>query len=262
MASPPFDINQSIPGDNDIVSQHPANARTMRDIVESWLLINHDTNGKHFRIDMPQLAEPASPAAGVEYIYNTTTGRIKIKHNNGTVEFIGLAPGIVVFTAGALDVGYLEADGSAVSRATFADLFGKIGTTYGPGDGATTFNLPDIKGRMIAALDSGAGRLTATGLGTAAILAATGGLETTTIINANLPAYTPSGSISLASGTVGGQSTGTNVIGGGINVLFPGPGSLTLNMNPQTFTGNAQGGTSTPMKNMPPTIVLRAMIKY
>ncbi|WP_462370300.1 phage tail protein [Oxalobacter formigenes] len=44
--------------------------------------------------------------------------------------------------------GYLKADGSAVSRATYPDLFGAIGTTFGEGDGSTTFNLPDLIDRF------------------------------------------------------------------------------------------------------------------
>jgi microcystin-dependent protein len=44
--------------------------------------------------------------------------------------------------------GYLIEDGSAVSRATYSDLFSAIGTTYGAGDGSTTFNLPDSRGRV------------------------------------------------------------------------------------------------------------------
>lgn len=44
--------------------------------------------------------------------------------------------------------GYLLEDGSAVSRTTYAELFSVIGTTYGSGDGSTTFNLPDSRGRV------------------------------------------------------------------------------------------------------------------
>jgi microcystin-dependent protein len=44
--------------------------------------------------------------------------------------------------------GYLLCDGSAVSRTTYATLFGVIGTTYGTGNGTTTFNLPDLQGRV------------------------------------------------------------------------------------------------------------------
>lgn len=45
--------------------------------------------------------------------------------------------------------GFLECDGSAVSRTTYATLFGIIGTTYGSGDGSTTFNVPDLSDRVI-----------------------------------------------------------------------------------------------------------------
>lgn len=50
--------------------------------------------------------------------------------------------------------GYLMCDGSAVSRTTYKDLFRVIGTSYGSGDGSTTFNLPNIKGKVVVMLDS------------------------------------------------------------------------------------------------------------
>lgn len=261
MASPPFSINIALPGDSDIVSQHPFNARAFRDAVKSWLLVNHDTSGNHTRVDIPQSASPSSPAVNTDVLYVTTTKRLKIKHNDGTEEFVGLPPGAVVFGSGSLDVGYLEADGSAVSRSTFADLFTKIGTTYGVGDGSTTFNLPDIKGRVISGIDSGGVRLTATGLGTAAVLAAVGGLETMTLLLANLPPYTPTG-------TVATTASGAKVTFGGIVAVNGGGSSANVGTNPgdititSTYTGAAQGGTSTATKNVQPTIVLRAMIKY
>lgn len=45
--------------------------------------------------------------------------------------------------------GYLACDGSAVSRATYANLFAVIGTTFGAGDGSTTFNVPNVAGNII-----------------------------------------------------------------------------------------------------------------
>jgi microcystin-dependent protein len=45
--------------------------------------------------------------------------------------------------------GYLECDGSAVSRTTYSDLFTAISTTFGTGDGSTTFNLPDLRGEFV-----------------------------------------------------------------------------------------------------------------
>lgn len=50
--------------------------------------------------------------------------------------------------------GWLICDGSAISRTTYADLFAVIGTSYGAGDGSTTFNLPNKKGRVSAGYDS------------------------------------------------------------------------------------------------------------
>lgn len=58
-------------------------------------------------------------------------------------------PGVVAFTAASsAPGGWIAADGSAVSREDYAALFTAIGTTYGAGDGSTTFNVPDLQGRM------------------------------------------------------------------------------------------------------------------
>ena len=51
--------------------------------------------------------------------------------------------------------GFLLCDGTAVSRSTYADLFAVIGETYGNGDGATTFNVPDLQGKMPQGYESG-----------------------------------------------------------------------------------------------------------
>ncbi|MBR9844777.1 MAG: tail fiber protein [Algicola sp.] len=53
--------------------------------------------------------------------------------------------------------GYLVCDGSAVSRTIYAELFALLGTTYGSGDGTTTFNLPDYRGKFLRGHDNGAG---------------------------------------------------------------------------------------------------------
>lgn len=55
---------------------------------------------------------------------------------------------IVPFTGSALPNGYLLCDGSAVSRTTYTELFSVIGTEFGSGDGSTTFNIPNLTGRL------------------------------------------------------------------------------------------------------------------
>nr|MDD4454660.1 tail fiber protein [Candidatus Methanomethylophilaceae archaeon] len=73
-------------------------------------------------------------------------------------EDVRVPAGMVGYFAGSsAPTGWLECDGSAVSRTTYADLFTAIGTTYGTGDGATTFNLPDLRGEFLRVLDSGRG---------------------------------------------------------------------------------------------------------
>lgn len=55
---------------------------------------------------------------------------------------------ISLFSGTTAPNGWLICDGSAVSRTTYANLFSVIGTTYGTGDGSTTFNIPDLQGRV------------------------------------------------------------------------------------------------------------------
>ena len=54
-----------------------------------------------------------------------------------------------LFGGSVAPAGFLICDGSAVSRTTYSELFSVIGTTFGAGDGSTTFNIPDISGRVI-----------------------------------------------------------------------------------------------------------------
>ena len=65
-------------------------------------------------------------------------------------------------------------DGSAISRTTYSDLFSVIGTTYGSGNGTTTFNIPDLRGRTSIGAGTGSGL-------TARTLGASGGAETVTL---------------------------------------------------------------------------------
>jgi len=59
--------------------------------------------------------------------------------------------------------GYLLCDGSAVSRTTYADLFAVISTTYGAGDSSTTFNVPNLQGKMPQGFDGNTYNLAGTG---------------------------------------------------------------------------------------------------
>jgi Phage Tail Collar Domain len=63
---------------------------------------------------------------------------------------------VAAFAGAAAPAGWLLCDGSAVSRATYSALFAVIGTTYGAGNGSTTFNLPDLRGRAVYGVGAGA----------------------------------------------------------------------------------------------------------
>lgn len=71
------------------------------------------------------------------------------------------------FAASVPPAGWLECNGAAISRTTYAALFLAIGTTFGAGDGSTTFNIPDCRGEFIRGWDNGRGVDSARALGSA-----------------------------------------------------------------------------------------------
>lgn len=64
---------------------------------------------------------------------------------------------IIAFSKNSAPVGYIECNGALLSRTIYASLFAVIGTTYGVGDGATTFAIPDLRGEFIRGWDNGRG---------------------------------------------------------------------------------------------------------
>lgn len=155
--------------------------------------------------------------------------------------------GMLMPYAGATaPTGWFLCYGQAVSRTTYADLFAVVGTTYGAGDGSTTFNLPDLRGRVIAGKDDMGGvsadRLTDQSGGLDGdVLGDTGGAETHTLVEAELAAHTHS----VPSGG-----------GGASNYALGGPaGSFSVSQT----TGSA--GSDTAHNNVQPTIILTYIIK-
>lgn len=116
------------------------------------------------------------------------------------------------FAAATPPSGYLECNGAAISRTTYAALFLVIGTTHGAGDGSTTFNIPDLRGEFIRGLDNGRGVDAGRAIGSAQAhqmqshthttpqgLTASGGVQYTTGGNG----------VSSVSGATGGVSNGS-----------------------------------------------------
>lgn len=95
---------------------------------------------------------PTTATAGMVR-FNTTTNDFEGYDGTDWVAFSAPGSGeigeVKIWPAGVVPAGYLECNGAAVSRTTYAALFAVIGTTYGAGDGSTTFNLPDYRGEFI-----------------------------------------------------------------------------------------------------------------
>ncbi|QDP66985.1 MAG: putative tail fiber protein [Prokaryotic dsDNA virus sp.] len=79
------------------------------------------------------------------------------KLRGAVAEQTGLTGMVAPFAMSTAPGGWLECDGSAVSRSVYANLFSTIGTVHGAGNGSTTFNLPDLRGEFIRGWDHGRG---------------------------------------------------------------------------------------------------------
>lgn len=181
-----------------------------------------------------------------------------------------IPPGLIFpYAAGTAPSGYLICDGAAYSRSTYAALFAVIGTVYGAGNGTTTFNVPDLRGRVPAQIDGGTNRLPAI-----ANLGDHAGSATNTILQENLPAATlattivePSagtghlhnltglGTVSVTNGTGASQGNLLTTSGGS-------PATLTTQKQVSGVTAStALGGSGTALDNTQPTLGVAYLIK-
>ena len=102
--------------------------------------------------------ERPTPATG-DIRFNTTLTQFEGYNGSAWGEIANGVPVGSVFTFATTTVpsGYLECNGAAVSRSTYASLFSAISTTWGVGDGSSTFNLPDLRGQFVRGWDNSAG---------------------------------------------------------------------------------------------------------
>jgi microcystin-dependent protein len=157
--------------------------------------------------------------------------------------------GVILAYAGLTEPsGWLFCYGQAISRTTYADLFTVLSTMpYGTGDGSTTFNVPDLRGRVVAGQDdmggSSANRLTnQTGGLNGDTLGATGGAETHTLTTAQMPAHTHT--VQAINSDSGASITGAISGSGDIGTI-----------------NTSSTGSSSAHNNVQPTIVLNYIIK-
>lgn len=104
---------------------------------------------------------------GVYTTGNQTIGGVKTFSSPIVAQNVVPAGAVMHFAMNSAPSGWLEADGSLVSRTTYAALFAAVGTTFGAGDGSTTFALPDLRGEFIRGWDDGRGVDSGRGFGSA-----------------------------------------------------------------------------------------------
>jgi microcystin-dependent protein len=176
------------------------------------------------------------------------------------------------FAGSSAPTGWFLCYGQAVSRTTYSELFGVIGTTYGAGDGSTTYNLPDLRGRLSAGRDdmggSAANRITNVDGVVGITLGSAGGEETHTLVTTELPAVTPAGSITTTLSLAGGVNlwTGSGIGtagGGGATTIHAPNGQVTVDFTGSTASSSFTGtplGSGVGHNNLQPTMILNKII--
>ena len=178
---------------------------------------------------------------------------------------------LMPYAGASAPTGWLLCYGQAISRTTYADLFAVVGTTYGNGDGSTTFNLPDLRGRVVAGKDdmggTSANRLTSALNGDS--LGAAGGDEEHTLSTAQMPAHrhfvAANVALGSASSSVAAVTSTTQVArqyqspyGGGGEIFSM---SMVRSSTDATVGRSSQEGSGNAHNNTQPTFILTYIIK-
>jgi microcystin-dependent protein len=237
----------------------------------------HTTNAATVTLNVDSLgAKPLRTSPGVELlagtiiqgtpyvaVYNNSDGAFYLQGFYGNPYNVPLGAGMDYWLPTAPNSSFVFPIGQAISRTTYATLFAAMGTTYGTGDGSTTFNLPDKTGRVSAMKEAVGTRLTTAASGVdGGTMGSAAGAQTRVLLTGNLPPipYTPSGSVSVSfsggasaiffnAGSAGTGSGGTQLsTGGNLSGSFSG-------------THVDLGGTSIPVTTVQPTIVCNYIIR-
>jgi microcystin-dependent protein len=238
----------------------------------------HATNGATVTLNVDSLgARPLRSAPGTELMAGTLiqgTPYVAVYNNSDAVFYlqgfygnpynVPLASGMDYWGSTAPNSSFAFANGDPISRTTYAALFAIMGTTYGVGNGSTTFNLPDKRGRVSAMKETSAALLTTTYfVGDSTSLGVKGGAESHTLTTAQLATHShgvtdPGHSHSLNNATnildnvSGNQFQGSNFLGN--------PRAITANSNTTGISIN-NTGSGNPHNNVQPTIICNYIIR-
>jgi microcystin-dependent protein len=272
------EITNSVAADGQTTMTGPLKASN-GSVTNPSLTFGSDQNTGLYRIGADNLGVAANGAKVVDVATTgvTVTGDLAasgdinatgvIKQAGNILLPVGLGP--LPWSGTAAPDGWVLANGQTLLRADYPDLWAFAATEIGlgnllftNGNGTTTFTVADMGGRTPAGVEASASRLTSTYFGGDSTIIGTGaGGQSRTLLTANLPAYTPSGTVAQSSFTFTAGSN-YNVTGSsfGVSTIAASGLGSTVTLASQTFTGVAQGGTSTAFGIVQPTIITNFII--
>lgn len=243
----------------------------------------HTTNGATVTLNVDGLgAKPLRSAPSTELqagtlvqgtpysaIYNNSDAVFYLHGLYGNPYNVPLMGGMDYWDTIAPNSSFIFPAGQAISRTTYATVFARWGTTYGVGDGSTTFNVPDKTERVSVMKASSASRLTSTYFGgDSTTMGATGGSESNTLSLAKVPTgITSAGTVTTATPnivTADSQTSNFSFTPGGSTSFRMWTAASTVTVvgsinSTGTLTSNNTGGEA--HANVQPTIVCNYIIR-
>jgi microcystin-dependent protein len=229
---------------------------------DATVTLNVDSLGTKPLRSAPNVELPAGTIIqGTPYVavYNSSDQVFYLQSFYGSPYNVPIGAGLDYWGLTTPNSSFVFPVGQAISRTTYAALFAIVGTTYGTGDGSTTFNMPDKTGRTSVMKEATATRLTTSGGVDGGTLGAVGGAQNGTILQANLPSVSLTTTISdpghsHAGLTQTGAAAGAGVSGGApANTQYgsnTGTGSNTTGITASTALGGS-GVASGKTRNSP-----------
>lgn len=260
-----FDSLANMSGQVIAFTPHATNGATVT--------LNVDGLGAKPLRQFPSIDLPAGVLVqGTPYValYNNSDAVWYLQNSYVNPYSVPLLGGIDYWDTVAPNSAFIFPAGQAISRTTYAAAFARWGTTYGVGDGSTTFNVPDKTGRVSAMKESSATRLTSAGSGvTGSTMGSAGGSQNQTIAQGNLPnvnlsaaSLTASTSINNGGNVHRGNTPGGAFAAGGTTVY------RSADISADTITASTSiggsvplGGSGTALTTIPPLIVCNYIIR-